>query len=516
MALFTRLCGALSCALGAALLALGAPAPARAQAAPEAVRTIANTAQVEWDQAGQHQQLASNEVDINVDVRSFTLTAYQFGSGAGSQALTANAPLCAGSAGPVPVALGAGWGSESLAPATVVPTNQVHAGEPLFFVLDYPAGNTDPNKIDTVTGVIFTSSGDRETLTVSETGPNTGKFAGYIQTVAEKSPPGDCVLGLVPGDTIFVQGMRGGTQYPFITAQLSAFFDPNGIVFDSTDGSPVSGAHLTLIDVATGLPAKVFGDDSASSFPSSIVSGGSEADSSGTKYQSSAGAYRFPLVPPGHYRIAVDPPPGYHAPSVRTPAELDLLVGPDGQPYQVTDASFGAPFAILGPNEVRVEIPLDRIGQPIQISKSADRREASPGDTVGYMVTVRNPDPKVATTTITLTDHIPPGMRLRAGATRVNNQPVQPRMAPDGRSFDVDVPPLAPGASALVTYAMEVLGTANEGDMVNLVDGHDGKGNVGNVANAVVRIRRDLIADRVTIEGRVTDGGCSAPGPSTS
>ncbi|HEX5184059.1 MAG TPA: hypothetical protein VFW19_13040 [Allosphingosinicella sp.] len=523
MSQLTRLLGALLCVLGVALLALLAPAPAQA-AGVEAVRTIANTAQIEWDESGQHLQLASNEVDIAVDLHDFTLTAFHFGSGTGSVELTAPAPLCAGSAGAVPVALSAAWQSEQLSPATVVATKMVHAGEPLFFVLDYPAGNLDPTRPDTVTGVILTKSGDRETLTVTETGPNTGTFVGYIQTVAGPSPPGDCRLGVVPGDSILVESEKSGTQTPFITVELGVLFDPNGIVFDSSDGSPISGAKITLVDAATGAPAQVYGDDGNAQFPATLVSGGTATDSEGVSYQNGAGAYRYPLVRPGRYKVVVQPPPGYHAPSVRSAAQLATLIAPDGTHYQVVDASYGAAFDISGPAAVRVEIPLDKIGQPIQVIKSADRTEASPGDTIAYAIGVRNPDPKVGTAPIIVTDHFPRAMRLRAGTLRVNSHPAPVRMAADGRSFDVDVPALAPGASATITYGMEVLGTAAEGDTVNQADGHDGKGTTSNTGDAVVRIRRDAIADRVTIEGRVTDGGCPStslgtggkPGPSTS
>ncbi len=507
----TRFFGALSCALGAALLALVAPAPACA-ADVAGVRTIPNIAQIEWDEEGQHMQLASNEVDLSVDLHNYTLTAFHFGTGAGSLALTAPAPMCTGSTGQIAVTLSDAWQSESLSPATVVPTTQVTAGEPLFFELDYPGGNADPNKVDTVTGVILSKSGDRETLTVTETGPNTGKFVGYIQTVPGHSPSGDCKLGVEPGDTILVESLTTGNQAPFVSVQVGVLFDPNGIVFDSGTGSPISGAKVELVDATTGAPAQVYGDDGNAQFPASLLSGGNVTDSDGSSYQSGAGGYRFPLVKPGRYRIIVQPPPGYHAPSLQTPAQVAKLTGPDGTPYQVVDASYGATFAVTGPAAVRVEIPLDKIGQPIQLSKSADRAEAAPGDTIAYSIGVRNPDVKVGTATITLTDHFPTTMRLRGGTLKVNSRPAIPRMAHDGRSFDFDVPALPPGTTATVTYGMEVLGTATDGDTDNRVEGQDGKGTVSNTADAAVRIRRDAIEDRVTIEGRVIDGGC----PSTS
>src|SRR4051812_20247249 len=216
---WTRLFGALSCAFGAALLSLAAPAPARA-AGVQSTLVISNTAQIEWDAGRQHLRQASNQVDISVEARNFALTAFHFGTGAGSQALTAAAPLCAGSTGSVPIALGSGWTGEKLSPASVVATTQVRAGEPLFFLLDYPAANTDPTRVESVTGIILSKSGDRETLTITETGPDTGKFAGYIQTVPGASPVGDCRLGVVSGDLVVVESIKTGNQSPFVSVEI--------------------------------------------------------------------------------------------------------------------------------------------------------------------------------------------------------------------------------------------------------------------------------------------------------
>ncbi|MDB5694258.1 MAG: hypothetical protein JWO81_3321, partial [Alphaproteobacteria bacterium] len=512
MVRLTRLFGALSCALGAALLALAAPAGATGV---ESVRTVSNVAQIEWDEGGEHLRLSSNRIDIAVDTgsnASFSLTAYHFASGSGTATLSAPAPICASAAGPVPVALAAAWRGESLAPAIVAPATQVRAGEPLFFLLDYADGNIDPTRVDTVTGIILSKSGDRETLTITETGPDTGKFAGYIQTVPGSSPPGDCRLGVVPGDKILVESLKTGNQTPFITVELGVLFDPDGIVFDSSDGSPISGARVTLVDEATSAPARVFGDNGDAVYPSTVVSGDKVRDSSGAAYDNGVGAYRFPQVQAGRYRMVIEAPPGYHAPSARSPAELASLIGPDGAPYQIGTASYGAAFAVTGPGGVSVAIPLDKIGKPIELVKTADRGEAAPGDSVVYSVIVRNPDPRVVTSAITLTDHFPAAMRLRTGTIRVNNRPAAARIAPDGRSFDVDVPPVAAGQAAEVSYGMDVLGTAPDGETVNRVEGHDDKGTGSNVADAAVRIRRDAIADRVTIEGRVTDGGCDGGG----
>ena len=520
MAIFARFSGALTRALGASLLALTTLAPAGAAAA-ETARTISNIASVEWDQAGQHLSLASNRVDLIVAVPAdATLTAYRYDTGAGAQPLTGKTSMCKATTGMTPVALNAAWKAAVAANAEVSPTSSVRAGDPLFFEIDYAAGNADPARAETLVARITTQSGDSELLTVSETGPNTGRFAGYIQTVAGASAAGDCRLGLAAGDKITVAAAEdklvvapAGTAAPVLaTATLTVLVDPLGIVFDSADGMPVNGAKVTLIDAATGAPAQVFGDDGDAGFPAAVASGAEETDSRGTHYAPGAGGYRFPLVRPGRYRLLVEAPAGYHAPSLRSPSELAGLTAPDGTPFAISTASYGADFLVTGPAPVHVAIPLDKIGSPITLSKHADRTEAAPGETVAYAVAVRNPDAKVPTGPITLRDQFPRQLRLRATTVRVNGEPVAPVLDPSGEAFEIPVKPLAPGASATVSYAMEVRGDAQSGVAVNKVAVTDSKGTSGNVADAPVRILRDSIADRLTVEGRVVDGACGTSG----
>jgi len=511
MASLARLCGTLTRVLGATLLALTPLAHARAAANGD-TRTISNIAQIEWDQAGKHLTLASNRVDLVVTLpQSATLTAYRFDTGAGAQPLSPKAAMCTASSGPVPVTLNAAWKPVLQGTPEVLPTGTLHAGEPLFFAIDYPAGNADPAKVDSITAVIVTRSGDREQLKVWETGPDTGRFAGYIQTAAGASPAGDCRLGVTAGDHIAVEGLATGGQTPLVTAELEVLVDPSGIVFDSADGTPVSGAKVTLIDAATGAPAQVFGDDGDAAYPSAVTSGTAAEDSHGGRYSLAAGAYRFPLVRPGRYKLLVEAPAGYHAPSVRTAAELAGLTGPDGGPLAISAGSYGGEFLVTGPAPVHVAIPLDKLGKSILVAKQADRAEAAPGESVGYAVVVTNPDPKLATAAMRLTDTYPRQMRLRAETLRVDGKRAAV-LEERGDSFQVELQPLAPGAKRVVTYAMEVRGQAESAVTVNKVAVADLRGTTSNIADAPVRIRADSIADRVTVEGRVVDGPCGTSG----
>ncbi|HEX8512448.1 MAG TPA: hypothetical protein VF688_05010 [Allosphingosinicella sp.] len=155
-------------------------------------------------------------------------------------------------------------------------------------------------------------------------------------------------------------------------------------------------------------------------------------------------------------------------------------------------------------------LPLEGPRLPLELLKQASRATAAPGEAVAFTLEVRNPDARLPAAAVRVTDALPGALRLRAGSLRVDGQPAMPSVAADGSSFTLTVPTLAPGATRRISYAAEVKQGAAEGDAVNRAEAVGDGGLVSNVSDAVVRIRRDGIAGRMTILGRVTDGGCEA------
>jgi len=500
----------LSWLLVVALAILGAfGTEAHAAAAPQ----ITNIARVDWTAGGTAYSLNSNRVDVDIVTSPVALTTYR-PNPAGGPTTVIRAPLCQRSDALTAAAFNPN--AQTVSTIGLTPTTTVHVGEPLIFKLIAPALNRDPNAIDSLTTVIVTSGGDRETLTVFETGPNTGEFVGTITTRA--SPParvvGDCVLTLDPNETVLVECQASGNQTPIATATLDVLIDPYGLVFDSEDGSPVSGASVTLIDTDSGAPAKVLAPDGVTAWPATVITGQAVQDAAGATYPMPAGEYHFPFVVPGHYQLKIVPPTPYAAPSVVNPAQLVGLSRPDGGPLAIDASSYGKVFQLTNPGAVRIDIPVDRPAQGVNLTKTASRGTAAPGDLVLYKLVVTNPDAQHAKRDVSIIDTLPPQMRLRPDSVRVDGHAASGMVSitADGGQITIALGTLAPAAVHSVSYALQVRPDAAAGQAVNRAHTIDSR-STGAIASAVVRITHETIADRMTVIGRVVDADCNARPP---
>lgn len=487
-------------------LALGAIIAMVPQIAYGQSRVVTNVAQSTWDAAGGPRTVNSNRVDVVVAVPAQPITAgiYRISSDPVGRATTIDASGCtvggntwAGPAGPEP---------------RLTSEDRFTAGESVAFGVQSANDNLDPTARETLSVTIRTDSGDEETLLLREDAVNSGFFVGYLGT--HRMPPapvaGDCRLGVAPGTSTAFTMTRSGTPTVLSRASADFLIDPFGIVFDSGDGSPVTAVRVTLINADTGAPAQVFGDDGQSAYPSTMLTGSSVTDSGGTVYNFPAGDYRFPLVAPGRYRLLVEPAAPYTAPSRATAAELAALRRPDdGLPFNINTASYGAVFTLFSPEPVRIDVPLDRPGNALILTKSTQTQIGVPGDVVRYRIQVRNGDSQRTTGAVTITDVLPAQMRLRSTSVRYNGTLIAANVDPDGRHFAVTVPALAAGSSGELTYLAEIRTDAAPGDALNMASARDARGTSSNVADAAVRIRRDVLGDRITIIGRVTRGGCA-------
>lgn len=515
----------MAAALIAVLLPLGVSQEGAAaqETTPPAIRTITNIAEASWEFDGERLGTQSNPVRFDVSltpppppvIRVFRRT-----PGDGFE-ITYRPPSCrTGSVTAQSNGAGAGQAADqdgavpSAAIARVTSASQLRGGEPLFFEVTAGAANSNRNAVDSLTVILTTAEGDRETMTIFEIAADSGVFTGVIDTV--RMPPSlvteDCRLSAGNGSQVTIAAMDPVSGSMLVQAAIDVLVDPYGVVFDSETGEPVNGARVTLVDAASGAPATVFAPDGVTPWPSSVISGAPVTDGAGRTIIMGPGEFWFPLTNLGTYRLAIIPPEPFTAPSA-VPAEvLTRITRPDGRPFVINEGSFGRAFTLDDPTPFEVDIPLDRPSLALALTKTASRASAAPGDVVFYTLMVRNADPSRIKRSVTIADTPSRWLRLRPDSVRINGAeaPGAVTIAPDGRSLAIALGDLAGGASARVTYAMSVRPDAPPGRVLNDATASDALGRIAR-ASAAVEIEREGIADRMTIIGRITAGDCTLP-----
>jgi uncharacterized repeat protein (TIGR01451 family) len=386
-------------------------------------------------------------------------------------------------------------------------TGNYNLGEPLFLRLIDTDQNVDAAVIDyAVVAVIHDTTGDTETIQLTETGITTGIFAGYVPSENGAPILSDCVLQGAMNTTVTVVYTDPADATD--SAETTALLDPASIVFESRTGSPVDGATIEIVESATGLPATVYGNDGISTFPSLITSGATEVDSGGVSYPFSTGEFRFPVVPPGDYQLIVTPPPDYSAPSVETIANLQLL---PGAPYALGPASFGGTFAHAGTLSFDVDIPVDPESTALFLQKSTAATVAAPGDFIRYELMIENSSSSGAATNVVIIDQLPPGIRVVPGSvTRDGVGDPDPVVSPDRMTLVFDIGTLAIGERVVMHYVVEVVSGQQNTDLVNRATAYADAGLISNESTAHVRLKEDLFRSTATIVGRVLEGECTS------
>ena len=405
---------------------------------------------------------------------------------------------------PDPESLGGG-AIDPTQDANVASAGSYNIGEFVFLRLVDFDQNVDYQVVDyadiTITG---DNGGDVETIRLAETGTDTGVFAGYIPTAGGAVIAGDCVLQVAPKEPITADYTDPVDASD--SAQASAVMDPTQRVFESRTGALISGATIELVNAVSNLPATVYGNDGVSQFPSTIVSGGTATDSSGTLYVFGDGEFRFPVVPDGDYRLIVTPSSAYAAPSQVAEADLQNL---PGAPYALGPASFGASFSKTSGITVDFDIPLDPLASALFLRKSTMTTIAAPGDFVRYELVVENTSNAGDAVNISIEDRLPQGVRFVAGSVKQDGAAApDPTSSPDLRTLTFDVGTLQAGQSARIHYVVEIIGGKRNEKLINTATASAAGGLVSNESTAAIRLTEELFRSTGTIIGRVLEGSC--------
>ncbi len=404
-----------------------------------------------------------------------------------------------------PITSSGGTAVNLSAPVGLLPNNLFRTGEPVFLHVTDLDQNLDPAVVESVNLRIFVpATGDVESLILMETGTDTGTFLGPIMLASPPPVGGDCTLTTDEDQEILATYFDASD--PSDSSMSTALVDPYGEVFDSSTGDPIDGAEVTIINTSTGLPATVYGNDGVSSYPATVTSGGSATDSGGGVYDFPPGQYRFPYLLPGNYRLQVVPPGGYRAPSTVPTTQLQSL---PGAPYAIVPGSRSENFNLPTGPAMRVDLPLDPTLEGLFVQKSASKTEVEVGEFVQYRVQVDNEAESAHASNVTLVDTLPVGFRFEPDSARLGDgTPIAPSISEDGRELTFSLGDMAPGSDISVQYVTGVIPIAKPGDAVNTALARAASGAVSNLAEALVRVREDGLAEHVVIVGRVMIDSC--------
>ncbi len=310
---------------------------------------------------------------------------------------------------------------------------------------------------------------------------------------AEVTQKGRTLITLQAGDTL---------------AEQSLPLDPSGVVYDAVTRKTVAGATVTLQGPAGFDPAQ------------HLLGGRDNL----RQVTDATGVYQYLLLtgaPAGTYRLNIEPPAPYSAPSgLLTPAPtLDptglgangiYLVQPQPGPPQAGAATtyhLAFDLAPGDPNVLNNHIPVDPAagsGQ-LTLAKSVNRAVAAIGDPVQYRLNVANRGSS-AIGQIEIADRLPPGFGFASGSLRINDQPApDPKRSPDGRTLSILLPQLAAGATAEIRYVATVGSGASPGPAVNVAVAGAGNGLRTPPARATVVVQEDLFTRRIVLVGRVIE-----------
>ena len=477
-------------------------------------QTIDNVAEARWTFDGAPFETKSNLYSIKVERNNASIALFRPAVKTGIQ-LDFSASLCLATNATETAVARSNATSTNGKSANVQPTSLVSAGTALYIQVTATQANLDPNGIDQVNLSIASSTGDRENITVYETGVNTGVFIGSIET--HPTPPsfvsGDCRLGVTDKGTVEIDVSLDVGSAIIISRAVDVIAPSFNTVFDSETGAPVSGARVTLVDARTGAPTQVFAGDGVTPWPSTVTSGEPIFDVSGVVYSMGPGQFWFPRVAAGQYRLRIEPPAPYTAPSVVSAELLTVFTGANGEHFTIGDGSFGGELSPSIDDSRLVDIPLDRPGVGVKLTKTASRPEAQPGDLILYSIVVTNDDPSRPKRAVKVTDTPSRWLRFHKDSIQIDGEPAgeAAEIAPDGSKVVFTLDEIPAGGSRRITYAMSIRADAPPGPVENRATAEDSLGRQTGTG-ATIEVERETIAGRMTIIGRVSAGTCDVKG----
>lgn len=381
------------------------------------------------------------------------------------------------------------------------PATQSSLGTPLFVQVDAAACNADSLSIGSIVVTLVSQlTGDTESFTATETGPNTGlyRILPNVPTGNASSrvvASGNGVMEVLRNDTISATVTTcGGLS---VTATTVLLIDPSGVVYNSRTGLPVASVTVELIDVtgagnggSPGTAAVVFEADGVTPAPAVITTG---AD----------GSFSFPLVSSSTYRLRVTTPAGFTFASALPPA-----LQPAGR-FIDAQGSYGGPFRV-DDRPVRLDVPVDPSeASSLFIEKTAKKTIAEIGDFVDYTVRFNNVA-AVSLPGVFLKDRLPAGFTYVRGTARFGDVPLPDPVNRNGPNLQFNIGTIAAGGQPKLTYRVRLgVGSAG-GTGVNSAQAFSGR-LVSNQSSVRVKVVGGVFSSKAYVVGKVF-ADCSRDG----
>ena len=380
-------------------------------------------------------------------------------------------------------------------PTFTTPSIQNTVGNPLFVQADAAGCNTNPTQIGTVPIILVSQlTGDTETYTGTETGPNTGLYR-----ILPNVPTANAALHVVASGDGILEVLRDDVLTATITscggisvsATTTLLIDPSGTVYDSRTGKPVAGATVQLIDVTgvgnggnPGGPATVFQVDLTAA-PSQVVTG---AD----------GYFIFPIVLDSTYQLRISTLVGHTFPSSLAP--LSQLPG-----HQIdAQGSYGNPFIVSSATRklVYFDVPVDpgATGE-LFIQKTANKTTAEVGDFVDYSVKLNNVTALALPGTV-INDSLPAGFAYVPGTARLDGVPLADPLGGTGPNLQFALGNVAVDAKPVLSYRLRIGAGSQSGNGVNTAQAVSGS-QKSNRSSARVQVVGGVFSQKAYIIGKV-------------
>ncbi|WP_106743904.1 carboxypeptidase regulatory-like domain-containing protein [Yoonia maritima] len=280
-------------------------------------------------------------------------------------------------------------------------------------------------------------TGDTETISARETGPNTGLFYTTALPMASMVDPvfGDGVMATTDGDVLDSYTSCSGA-----TVTDALIINPGNFVFNSVTNAPVEGALVRVVNSSGDVIAEATTDQ--------------------------LGFFTLGEVTAGTYSYSVTPPRDFAFPSSR-------LSFPNYDRQTDNEVSYGQAFRHAGGAMHVADIPLDpSYGVPLSLEKSADKDQVRTGEFVVYTIDATN-NMDEALIGAEILDRLPAGAVYIAGSTLLDGQAWPDPIADGTGDYRFEIGTMLPLQERELTYVLSFTSQARVGRNYNtaILDG---------------------------------------------